>query len=104
MGSQSLATFNRLRLASQYNMFGESAVIDGVTCVVCASAHRGQSALEDGGLGIQFARTVRCRRADFSTPPKEGHHAVIGGTTYRMASVTSDALAGEYVLGLEQRR
>jgi vacuolar-type H+-ATPase subunit B/Vma2 len=100
----SLANFNRLRVASLYRLFGQEAVIDGVTCTVVASAHRGQSALEEGALGVQFSRTVRCRITDFVTTPREGRPAVIAGKTYRIDAVSTDTQAGEHVLGLQQRR
>lgn len=99
-----IAGFNEVRLAAQYETFGEPAVIGGLSCVVCASGHRGKSELEEGGLGIEFARTVRCRMGDFVTPPRMGAKATVGGLAYRIADVTRNDHAGEYVLGLEQMR
>ena len=99
-----IAGFNEARLAAQYETFGEPAVIGGLSCVVCASAHRGKSQLDDGGLGVEFARTVRVRVADMPSAPKEGSRATVGGKIYRVADVTRHDQAGEYVLGLEQQR
>jgi hypothetical protein len=99
-----IAGFNEARLAAQYETYGEPAVIGGLSCVVCASAHRAKSALEEGGLGIEFARSVRCRIADFAEPLKAGKKAIIGGVAYRVADVMRMDRAGEYLLGLEQMR
>lgn len=99
-----IAGFNEARLAAQYETFGEPAVIGGLSCVVCASGHRGQSALEEGGLGVEFSRTVRARISDFTKPPKAGARATVGGKTYRVADVMVSQHAGEYILGLEQQR
>jgi hypothetical protein len=99
-----IAGFNETRLAAQYKTFGEPAVIGGLSVTVCASGHRGQSTLADGGLDVAFARSVRCRKADLTVPPKLGATAVIGGRKYRIADVTVHDMAGEYVLGLEQQK
>lgn len=96
--------FNALRLAALYQTFGEPAEIGGLSCVVCAGAHRGKGRLDDGGTALEFSRTVRCRMADFSSAPKEGEKVTIGGRRYRVEEVTADHHAGEYILGLEQMR
>lgn len=99
-----ITAFNQQRLAAQYETFGKPAVIGGFSCIVCASPHHGRSQLEDGGMGLEHSRTVRCRMGDFATQPKEGAKATIDGRNYRVAEITVDHLAGEYVLGLEQMR
>lgn len=99
-----IAGFNEVRLAAQYETFGEPAEIGGLSCVVCASGHRGQAKLEDGGMGIEFERTVRARIADFPTPPKDGARAVVGGITYRVVAIGKFPHAGEYTFSLTQQR
>lgn len=99
-----ITAFNQQRLAAQYDTFGKPAIIGGLSCIVCASPHKGKSQLEDGGMGLEYSRTVRCQMGGFATPPKEGVKASIGGRHYRVAEITADHLAGEYILGLEQIR
>ena len=99
-----IAAFNEARLSAQYSTFGEPAVIGGLSCVVCATSHKGKSQLVDGGLGIDFSRQVRARMSDFTAAPKEGAKAVVSGKTYRIAEVGEHFHAGEYLIGLEQMR
>lgn len=99
-----LAAFTAARLRAQYNTFGKPATIGGLSLSVCASAHVARSSWEEGGLGQELARTVRCRVVDLPSPPKLGTQVTIEGHSYRLAGLTTDKLAGEYVLGLEQRR
>lgn len=99
-----IAGFNEARLAAQYATYGEPAVIGGLSCVVCASGHRGRGTLEEGGMGITFDRTVRARIGDFTSPPKIGGRATVGGTIYRIEEVQTQTREGEYVMGLTQAR
>jgi hypothetical protein len=96
-----IAGFNEARLAAQYETFGEPAIIGGLSCVVCATGHRGTSQLEDGGFTVQFARTVRVRYSDLPKAPKVGATAQVSGKKYRVADVTDIHQFGEYILGLE---
>lgn len=99
-----IASFNQQRLAAQYDTFGEPATIGGLSCVVCAGGHESRAQLGDGGVAVDFDRVARARMSDLASAPAPGAKAVIGGISYRVASVRRSFHGGEYVLGLEQIR
>lgn len=99
-----IVALNKARLQAQYKTFGSPAVIGGVSCLVCASSHRGDSSLQEGGLAVDYDRTVRCQIADFANGIAPGSRATIEGTTYRIENVMKQTISGEYVLSLSQQR